>query len=400
MAFGETFDLARIIGSAEQIKAMRRDAEDDAIRRQYLQAQIANTQQAGKIAGAEEERAATQFSQEQQLYNTQLLHAAATAVETDPAALPRYLPQLKKAGVLAADFDTSKIAPEQIKQLAGQLRQQTGTELQAYLASNPQMAQLAQKHQYELEQMSAQHQNRLGEISASGAEQRRTAQASAARPDAVSQQLVTRPVGNGFVQDFAWNPKTNTRVPSGEPYKPVTPHTGNVTEGERKAAALGTRLESAMQTLNALETTAPGASRPGLIERGLEAVGLEAGANVARSSERQQADAAQLDALDAALTLATGAAYTREQLQNLRKSYFPQIGDSPENVAAKQKRFETIVETARIASGRAEPAIDRALSNDGAPAGGSTIVKSDADYARLPSGAEYIAPDGSRRRKK
>lgn len=209
-------------------------------------------------------------------------------------------------------------------------------------------------------ELGEQHKNRLEEIRETGAESRKT---NAARPDdtTVNKQLVTRPVGEGLVQDFAWNPRTNQREPSGEPYRPVTPHTGNVTEGERKAAALGTRLESALQALDAIEKSAPGASRPGLAERGLEAVGMEAAANTVRSSDRQQADSAQLDALDAALTLATGAAYTREQLQNLRKSYFPQIGDSDENVAAKQKRFQTIVETARIASGRAEPAIDKAL---------------------------------------
>jgi hypothetical protein len=204
-------------------------------------------------------------------------------------------------------------------------------------------------------------------------------------------------VGNGLVQDYAWDSRTNTRVPSGEPYRPVTPHTGNVTEGERKAAALGTRLEAALQALNGVEERAPGASRPGLVERGLENVGLETAANVVRDPERQQADAAQLDALDAALTLATGAAYTREQLQNLRKSYFPQIGDSDPQVAAKRKRFETIVQTARIAAGRAEPSIDKAV---GGNAGGTPArIQSDAEFDALPSGAIFIAPDGTQRRK-
>jgi len=158
-----------------------------------------------------------------------------------------------------------------------------------------------------------------------------------------SMQLITRPVGSGMVQDFAWNPKTNTREPAGEPYRPATTHQGNVTEGERKAAALGTRLDAALTSLNSITKAAPDAVKPGVIERGLEGMGMEMIANHARSSERQQADAAQLDALDAALTLATGAAYTKEQLANLRKAYFPQIGDSDETVAAKQSRFETIV---------------------------------------------------------
>ena len=36
----------------------------------------------------------------------------------------------------------------------------------------------------------------------------------------VNNQLITRPVANGMVQDFAWNPRTKQREPVGEPYKP------------------------------------------------------------------------------------------------------------------------------------------------------------------------------------
>ena len=36
----------------------------------------------------------------------------------------------------------------------------------------------------------------------------------------VNKQLVTRPTGNGMVQDFAWNPRTSSLDPVGQPYKP------------------------------------------------------------------------------------------------------------------------------------------------------------------------------------
>ena len=134
------------------------------------------------------------------------------------------------------------------------------------------------------------------------------------------------------------------------------PKNGNISEGERKAAALGTRLEGSLRELSTIPMNE---QKPGVMET-VAGVAGETAANLARSSDRQRADAAQLDALDAALTLATGAAYTKEQLANLRKSYFPQLGDSEANRAAKQKRFEMIVETARIAAGRAEPAINQA----------------------------------------
>lgn len=306
------------------------------------------------------------------------------------------LQAVQRIGMVAQKALT--LDPMSRKAFLQQAVQHYGPAFQA-LGADPQkgLAELAQLPDTELEQ-------RLTQVAAfSGAEELTTqggpfgskivrqgnrfqvVEPPRANAEAVNQQIITRPVGNGMVQDFAWNPRNNQRTPSGEPYKPVTPHTGNVTEGERKAAALGTRLEAALQSLNQLETTAPGASRPGLVERGLEAVGMETAANTVRSSDRQQADTAQLDALDAALTLATGAAYTQEQLKNLRKSYFPQIGDSDKTVKAKQKRFETIVQTARIAAGRAEPSIDRAVGAGAAPS---------APTATGPNGEKVILQNG------
>ncbi len=122
------------------------------------------------------------------------------------------------------------------------------------------------------------------------------------------------------------------------------------TESERKNATLATRLEGSLQELSELGSAA---EKPGLTERALESAGLEAGANSVRTSERRRANAAQLDALDAALTLGTGATYTKEQLANFKTQYFPQIGDDQKTVEAKQKRFETIVAAARNAAGRA-----------------------------------------------
>ncbi len=180
--------------------------------------------------------------------------------------------------------------------------------------------------------------------------------------DNASWSIITRPVGGGLVQDFDFNPKTRQRVPNGQPYKPVTTMTGNVTEGERKAAALATRLDSSLQKLSAVTAGSPDSQKPGIMERGFENADMETAANMVRSQARQRVNAAQLDALDAALTLATGAAYTKEQLESLRTSYFPQLGDDEETVKDKRERFALIVETARIAAGRAEPSVDKALA--------------------------------------
>jgi hypothetical protein len=73
------------------------------------------------------------------------------------------------------------------------------------------------------------------------------------------------------------------------------------------------------------------------------------------SSDRKRIENAQLDILDAALTMGTGAAYTKEQLESYRQSYFPQLGEDAATVADKQKRLKNLLESAYITSGRAAP---------------------------------------------
>lgn len=172
-----------------------------------------------------------------------------------------------------------------------------------------------------------------------------------------------------------------------QPYTPppastnINNNVGQPTVDERKDAALATRLQLAMRDLSDVETQTPGASQPSVLEKGAGLLG-ETAANAVRDPQRRRANAAQLDALDAALTLATGAAYTKEQLEALRTSYFPQIGDDAATRADKQARFEAIVNVAKIRAGRAAPLIDQALPQRGAPAqqgGGRSPLKQNAD---------------------
>jgi len=126
-------------------------------------------------------------------------------------------------------------------------------------------------------------------------------------------------------------------------------------EGERKAATLLQRLEFSERQLEAAVKKDQAAAKPSLIANGLRSAGMEAAANTITSSERQKVDAAQLDILDAALTLGTGAAYTREQLEGYRKSYFPQVGDTPANVSDKQARLKNVIDAAKTQAGRSAP---------------------------------------------
>jgi hypothetical protein len=127
-------------------------------------------------------------------------------------------------------------------------------------------------------------------------------------------------------------------------------------EGERKAGFMANILDKnilQMQTALGVDPTAVKPNVPASI------VSAIAGENVLSRSitpaQRQIVEDSQLDVLDAALTLRTGAAYTREQLLGMRGTYFPRIGDSPETVKAKQARLETLLSSAYIAAGRATP---------------------------------------------
>jgi hypothetical protein len=131
---------------------------------------------------------------------------------------------------------------------------------------------------------------------------------------------------------------------------PVDP--SKLTDDMRKTSTLLSRMDFSLNQIREVEASDKAANRPGY---GVAAIDYlpDAIGNDLKSSGRQQVEAAQLDALDAALTLATGAAYTKEQLIGLRKAYFPQPNDSEATIKAKQARFENVIQSARVRAGSA-----------------------------------------------
>jgi hypothetical protein len=148
---------------------------------------------------------------------------------------------------------------------------------------------------------------------------------------------------------------------------------GAPTEGERKAATLLQRLQGSQNQLTQALLDDPTAAGP---EAFAAAVGKlsTTGANLLNSEERQRVEAAQLDILDAALTLGTGAAYTREQLEGYRQSYFPIYGDKPKNIKDKQARLQNVIDAANIAAGKAGKLVPKPP-----PVTGGSDVRSAAD---------------------
>lgn len=200
------------------------------------------------------------------------------------------------------------------------------------------------------ERLEAQKELRQMQIDA----QKETRQMIAAsRPAPQAPQVQTMQTENGMLErvNGQWQPVTI----GGKPVMPkgAGAGAGNATEGERKAATLLQRMQGSEAQLEAALKLDKSAAKPGLVSSGLRSLGMDTVANTVTPENRQKVEAAQLDILDAALTLGTGAAYTKEQLEGYRKSYFPQLGDKPQTVKDKQERLNNVLSAARIAAGRA-----------------------------------------------
>lgn len=151
-------------------------------------------------------------------------------------------------------------------------------------------------------------------------------------------------------------------------------------EGERKAATLASRLNFSVGQMNEAIGQDPSAAAPDTLSEAARFLSqTEWLPNALNSTQRQVVEAAQSDILDAALTLGTGAAYTREQLEGYRKSYFPQIGDNEVTRRTKQARLMNLLETAQLASGRAAPLIPTPIPSaiNAASSGAAEVSLSD-----------------------
>jgi hypothetical protein len=156
-------------------------------------------------------------------------------------------------------------------------------------------------------------------------------------------------------------------------------------EGERKAATLASRLNFSVGQMNeaiGLDPKAAMPSTPAEIARFVSRTDFLP--NKINTAQRQIVETAQLDILDAALTLGTGAAYTREQLESYRRAYFPQLEDNPATVKSKQDRLINLLKSAELGAGRAAKDITVPVPKlPTAPATTSGLPSQDAIQAEI-----------------
>jgi len=115
-------------------------------------------------------------------------------------------------------------------------------------------------------------------------------------------------------------------------------------ESERKAGTMVNILDKNLQQMQTALGVDPTAVKPNVPASVVEAItGPNLLSRTMKPAQRQVIEDSQLDILDAALTLRTGAAYTREQLTGMRDTYFPKLGDKPAAIQAKKQRLETFL---------------------------------------------------------
>lgn len=221
----------------------------------------------------------------------------------------------------------------------------------------------------EIQRMNAEIQRGQLEMSKAELEQRR-AEAGAAGPKVAFRE--TDAEGNVRMYDAAGNeigmlPKAG---------KPAAAAGGTAaTESERLAGYNAGRALDAAKRISTAITTDPEATAPGLIET---AVGRIADPNILRGEERQRVSAAQRELIDALLTLATGAAYNKEQLEGQMESYIPKWSDREGTREDKRTALLGLIQNAKIKAGRAwTPQMDVAFEQLLTPPAAQSVPAAD-----------------------
>jgi hypothetical protein len=176
----------------------------------------------------------------------------------------------------------------------------------------------------------------------------------------------------------------------GQDGQPLAGITKPLNDSQSKALLFGTRMQEANKVLNDLASTGTSSSVPG--SRSPVIGGL---INAFSGEDQQSLDQAKRDFMTAVLRRESGASISPGEFDTADKQYFPQVGDSEKVKSQKARNRELAISGVLVEV----PEKSRSSLTPKAAAGGTAKVSNSADYAKVPSGAEYITPDGHTRRK-
>lgn len=160
---------------------------------------------------------------------------------------------------------------------------------------------------------------------------------------------------------YTGSPQSLKPIPGGPADKTAASADPKLRESEQKAAFLTTNLVGNVNLIADAVRQDKSAAAPtwGQVASGLLGQDVK---NAMLPDQRQVVENAQRMVVDAALTLGTGAAYTKEQIEAYRRGFFPQVGDSPAAIEAKRQSLRTAMMAARMNAGSAAPQIDQAMA--------------------------------------
>lgn len=167
-----------------------------------------------------------------------------------------------------------------------------------------------------------------------------------------------------------------------------------LTEGQAKALLFGARMQESGAVLDELAEQGRTKSVPG------SRTAVIGPAITAMSGEKnQKLEQAKRDFINATLRRESGAVISEPEFDNAEKQYFPQIGDTPAVIAQKKSNREVatrgILAEVPDAANRVKAVRGGGSQTEAKP----TAIKDKAAFDALPSGATFIAPDGTTRRK-
>jgi len=360
MAF-ETFDLGKVFAAGEQIKGMRRAATTDVLRDRYLESQIAGTQQSQQFAAQDQKQQMDAQTSKQHYLVNQAIESASDPI----AALKQLAPErIQEFEATHGAGSFGQLTADQVRQIAAYAKEQAAATAGINLRPDP---NVVSQQQFTREQgetqfgrqkqlVGIQGQQELSQIAARGEQERQTAAlTSPAKALKGAQSLRKEFEGLESVKNF----------------RAVQP----IIESAKKAP------DNGYGDMNLIYAVGKILDPGSVVREGELALTIAAGSPMQRLLGTTR------------FTTENGGRLTPKARQQIIGMLQGRVGAIEDAYNRERERFS---QYAGENGFEPQQVVGAQTTADAGP----VQIKGDADYAQLPSGSQYIAPDGSTRTKR